>query len=345
MERLEEAERLLAQRSERALAAFYSAEAAGADADRCAAGRWMAQMLEGDLHRAWRESDDIRRRGASDPHRFWDGRSIDGRKVIVRCLHGFGDAIQFLRYATRLRARAASLVVEVPPALFGLARYFDGVEKVISWDDCAPAASEGWEIQLEVMELPYLFRTGLSDLPIAEKYLRMPHRLRRAGAGNTSAHLKVGVVWSAGEWNPARSIPFSMVRRLIESSCCEFWNLQGGAARDEWECLTPSIRLRDADACGRGLVNLAATVLDLDLVITVDTLAAHMAGALGKPAWVLLGYAADWRWMTKRDDSPWYPSLRLFRQAIPGDWEGVINCVQRELETSIKVVKQPWRAA
>jgi hypothetical protein len=266
--------------------------------------------------------------------------------VIVRCLHGLGDTIQFLRYATRLRSRAASLVVEVPPALLELAQYFDGVEKVVSWDECAPAASEEWEIQVEVMELPYLFRTGLSELPIAENYLRMPDHLRGVRASSASAPVKVGLVWSAGEWNPARSIPFSMVRELIESCCCcEFWNLQGGAARDEWQCLSPSTSLRDAHACGSGLVNLATTILDLDLVITVDTLAAHMAGALGRPAWVLLGYAADWRWMTKRKDSPWYPSLRLFRQAVPGDWEGVINCVQRELEAWTKAVTQLRRAA
>lgn len=99
----------------------------------------------------------------------------------------------------------------------------------------------------------------------------------------------------------------------------------------EWMGLPPSERLRDGAEFGIGLLNLAAIICNLDLVITVDTLAAHLAGALGKPAWVLLNYAADWRWMTDRRDSPWYPSIRLFRQPSPGNWDTVINVVQQEL--------------
>jgi hypothetical protein len=344
-DRLEEAEALLARGSDAALAAFYFAEVAGADADRCAAGRWRAQILVGDFTGAWLECDAIRRRGAFDPHRFWNGEPIDGRRVILRCLHGLGDTVQFLRFLPQLRGRASSTTVEVPPALLELARCIDGVEHVVSWGDDTLVQPTDWEIQLEVMELPYFFRITLSDLPIARNYLRIPPRWRRGAALGSSARPRIGLVWTAGEWNPERSLPFGLLQQLIEGRDCEFWNLQGGAASDDWGCLSRSERLRGAEACGPGLVNLAATLLDLDLIITVDTLAAHLAGAMGKPAWVLLGYAADWRWMTKREDSPWYPSLRLFRQPSPGDWESVIACVDKELQRWIDRTRRPRLAA
>jgi len=330
-ELLAEAEALLAQRSEKALRVFYQAEVAGANVDTCAAGRWMAQMLAGNFADAWCESDAIWRRGTLDPHRFWNGQPVDGKRVIVRCLHGLGDAVQFLRYLPRLEARAASVVVEVPPALLELAPFIDGVRHVVTWGDRAPLEPPAWDVQLEVMELPYLFRTTLDDLPIAENYLRVSSCKPSRGDLTSSAYPRVGLVWAAGEWNTARSIPFSLVQLLIENCGCEFWNLQGTPASDEWHCLSRSPRLQDAADCRTGVMNLAKTIAELDLVITVDTLAAHLAGAMGRPAWVLLGYAADWRWMTKREDSPWYPSLRLFRQPLPGDWESVIVRITEEL--------------
>lgn len=332
-DQLRHAEALLAARNENSLAAFYFAEVAGADPDRCAGGRWIAQMLKGEFDGAWMECDAIRRRATPDPHRFWDGQPIEGRKVIVRCLHGLGDAIQFLRYVPRLRARAKSVAVEVPPRLYELASYIEGVSEVITWGEFAPISPIHWDVQMEVMELPYLFRTSLHELPLAKDYLRIPASLRSQITFTSSPIPRVGVVWAAGEWNPERSLPFSLARRLFAGPDCEFWSLQAGSANAEWMRLPRSERLRDSTEFGDGLVNLAIIVHDLDLIITVDTLAAHLAGAMGKPVWVLLSHAADWRWMTDRDDSPWYPSIRLFRQPSPGDWETVIDIVQKELRT------------
>ena len=115
----------------------------------------------------------IRLRGAPDPHRFWLGQDIRDRRVILRCLHGYGDAVQFLRYAPRLRELAAHLVVEVPPALVEIASCFDGVHDVISWEGQAKG-NRAWDVQVEIMELPYLFRTEACELPLAERYLRLP---------------------------------------------------------------------------------------------------------------------------------------------------------------------------
>jgi hypothetical protein len=316
---LENARILLKRRDlSAAIAAFNRGEAAGACADSCAGGRWMAHMLAGNFTAAWCESDAIRGRGAPDSHRFWAGEDLSGRRVILRCLHGYGDTVQFLRYAPRIRALASQLIVEVPPAMVELAPFFNGVDEVITWGSGAPAAAPPWDVQVEVTELPYLFRTEAKELPLAADYLHLP---LQAKIGRSSAP-RVGLVWASGDWDRERSIPYRLLQPLLQISECEFWNLQGGWAREE-----SKVRL----CCGEGVLALASAISQLDLVITVDTLAAHLAGAMGKPAWVLLQNAADWRWMTKRRDSLWYSSLRLFRQPSPGDWENTILAVQVEL--------------
>jgi hypothetical protein len=311
---------------------FDAAEWMGADGDRCAAGRWMAAMLQGDFGRAWRESDAIRRRGAPDPHRLWSGDEICGKRVIVRCLHGFGDAVQFLRYASALRARAAEVIYEVAPRFMELARCFDSVNRVITWGKDAPERLPEWDVQMEVMELPYFFRTEMRDLPVAERYLRIPEQARTiaARAMGQSDRIRVGLVWSAGVWNLSRCVPFRVLAPILKSEEFEFWNLQG-----EGESVEPPAGdrglLREVSGCRNNLLTLAAVISQLDLVITVDTLAAHLAGALGIPAWVMLQYAADWRWMTGTSESPWYKSLRLFRQPRPGDWLSVVGEIRASL--------------
>jgi ADP-heptose:LPS heptosyltransferase len=191
-----------------------------------------------------------------------------------------------------------------------------------------------WQKQIEVMELPYYFRTTLSDLPLAEEYICLPDEVRMgaAQAMGLSGLPRVGLVWAAGKWNPARSVPFAQFARLLDIEACEFWNLQGGAEHEAWKAVPPEPRMRDAEECGDGLLTLAAVIGEMDLVITVDTLAAHLAGAMGKPAWVLLQHTADWRWMKDRSESAWYPSLRLFRQPAQDDWGWLIARVHDELQ-------------
>lgn len=331
---LQKAEERLARRDlPAAFAAFNEAEKLGARADRCAGGRWMAFMLQGDFEAAWCESDAIRRRAAPDAHRFWNGQDIRGKRVIVRCLHGFGDAVQFLRYAPALRSRASEVIFEVPPRLVELAPHFDGVDRVITWGDRAPQRAPHWDVQMEVMELPYYFRTVIDELPRATQYLRPPGeaRARIAERMGHSRRPRVGLVWSAGQWNQTRNLPFHLLAQLLDNAEVEFWNLQGVDSRDE-EPYTHQSGLREIMEYRDSILALAAAISQLDLVITVDTLAAHLAGALGVPAWVLLQFAADWRWMTGTTESPWYPSLRLFRQARQNDWQFVIDDVGRALQ-------------
>lgn len=311
-----------------ALACFYNAEAKGSDRDRCAAGRWMVHMLRGDFAAAWQESDAIRARGAPDPNRVWNGEDISGRRLIIRCLHGLGDTVQFLRYAAQLNNRAAKVIWQVSPAMKHLARYFHGVEHVVTWEDKCEEGYD-WDMQIEVTELPYVFRTTTAELPIASRYLTLPSSmsLRAAREMGASTIPRIGLVWGAGSWNAARSVPFALLRPLFEIAGCEFWNLQGGALRRS----CAGMALRESAACNDGVLRLASVMSQLDLVISVDTLAAHLAGSLGTPVWLMLQHAADWRWMESRSDSPWYPSLRNFRQPGPGAWADVVRIVEHKL--------------
>ena len=327
---LQSAEELLQMRElKAALAAFDVAEANGADADRCSAGRWMAHMFAGDFTSAWHESDLTRARGMHDPHRFWNGENIDGKRVIIRCLHGFGDAVQMLRYLPLLRERCAHIIVEVPPRLLELAPYLAGAGEVITWGDDAPTVPPAWHVQAEVMELPYLFRTVVHDLPLAIGYIQVPEaaRQRVSLAMGPSIRPRIGIVWAASEWDVTRCLPMDCVGRLTATEGIEFWNLQGGAKHDAALREPALAGVHDAKSFGYSVLTLAAVIEQLDLIITVDTLAAHLAGALGKTAWVLLQHAADWRWMHARSDSPWYPTLRLWRQLAPGDWSGMVEQV------------------
>lgn len=289
-------------------------------------------MRAGDFRAAWQLSDAIRARGLPDPHRFWHGEPLARACLIVRSLHGYGDAVQMLRYAPMLQQLAASVVYEVPPALLELAPCFPGVDNVITWGDQAPAHPPAFDVQVEIMELPYLFRTESAGLPVATRYLHLPQALltRTASRIGSKAAPRIGLVWAAGEWNPTRSIPVVCLAPLLALPGVEFWNLQGGEARTQLTSLSQLIPDQTL-ITGPGIPALAATIAHLDLVITVDTLAAHLAGALGKPAWLLLEHTADWRWQTTRTDTPWYPTLRLFRQPTPGDWPGLIAQVRQAL--------------
>lgn len=333
---LARAEALFDQRRlEAALDCFNIAERNGADPDRCAGGRWLAWMLLGKSEEAWQESDAIRRRNSYDPHRFWNGESIRGKRVIVRCLHGFGDSVQFLRYIPALREVATHVMIEVAPRFVELACCISGIDDVITWGEHAPGAPPEWDVQIEVTELPYFFRTQVRDLPMATEYIRIPPRLiRSAGQVFARDHRPaIGVVWSSGEWDLSRAMPIHFVKNIVSRSNGTFWNLQGGMIRAEWTSVGDASNLRDAPqfCADCGLLPLAAFISHLDLVITVDTLAAHLAAALGRPTWLMLQHAADWRWMVERDNSPWYPSMRLFRQTRQGDWASVAEDVTHAL--------------
>src|SRR6266567_5619107 len=191
-----------------ALKCFQHAESAGHDPDSCASARWMCWMLLGDFESAWRESDAIESRGAHDPNQFWDGTNLTGKCVMVRCLHGLGDAIQYARYLPLLRHQASHLIVEAPPDLVCLFEPLDSIDEVITWGEAAPESQPHWEAQIEITELPRYFRSTSDNLPCNVPYLFVPEHLvtlsqDRLGA---SASMRTGLLWQSSSWNPARSL-------------------------------------------------------------------------------------------------------------------------------------------
>jgi hypothetical protein len=297
---------------------------------------WMTHMRAGRFEQAWQVSDRLRalQPGGADPElprhlqRIWDGRPLEGR-VLVRCYHGLGDTIQFARYLPLLRAQARAVMLWVQPALMSLMAQIPGVDQVLPLHDGTPDVE--FDADVELMELPYAFRTAIDTIPGTVPYLSAPpFPVRRAARVNDPGHLAVGLVWRAGDWAPHRSIPLATLAPVTALPVS--WHvLQGRAGLDE----CPS---DFGFVCGTDSVDEAASVIrSLDVLITIDSMPAHLAGALGTPVWTLLPDNADWRWMTDRADSPWYPSMRLFRRRTGDGWEAVVDEVRRELVRVIAV--------
>lgn len=332
---VEHGEALLTARQVRpAIAALDRAELAGADPDRCAGARWHCWMLLGEMERAWRESDAIRARCGSGRQQFWDGSDPAGKRVIVRSLHGFGDAVQNLRFLPALRARAVRVILEVAPELLDLARHAAGVDVVITWGEQAPTVAPQYDIQVEITELPYLLRCDGQELAPKTPYLKLPELLLHAGAEELpmDARPSVGVAWSSSQWDTTRSIPIDTFRAVLAHRDVAFWSLQTAIDNGPWRTLSTEQRWPVRVAGEGSAEQTAAHIAGMDLVVTVDTFVAHVAGALGRPVWLLLKQDADWRWGLDRADTPWYPTMRLFRQRERGDWRPVLNKVGRELE-------------
>jgi hypothetical protein len=246
----------------------------------------------------------------------WNGEALAGRRVLVRCYHGLGDTLQFARFLPRLSACAAALTIEAQAELVPLLRTMPRPARVIPFRRDAPAPRS--ECDVEIMELLHALRVTPEDLPGDVPYL-FPRRLaivqeppspERRGQKRPV----VGICWQAGEWDGARSIPFRLLAPVLKGRELNLVSLQRNA---------PVPRMLHDPLCGSiDVLATASLISSLDLVITVDTMIAHLAGALGRPTWLLLKHDPDWRWMVGRADSPWYPSMRLFRQQRPGDWTG-----------------------
>jgi hypothetical protein len=285
---------------------------------------WMTHMRRGNLAGAWEVNDQLRRTGQvrwnvdvpRHEQQIWDGSPVDGRRVLVRCYHGLGDSIQFIRYAPTLRTRARELFVWAQPRLIPLLASVSGIDRLIPLHDGTVDAD--YDVDVEIMELPYLFRTTLDSIPAHVPYFHVsPEPLDTPSP-------RVGLVWTAGDWAPHRSIPFDLLAPLIEVPVT-WYVLQGGTALGD---------RHDGFGIPAGtcdLVECARVMRSLDLVITVDSMPAHLAGALGTRVWTLLPADADWRWMIHRSDTPWYPTMRLFRQQQPGEWKPVIATVAAQL--------------
>ena len=310
------------------------------DFDECAGDVWYCHMLAGDFDAAWRVADRIEQ---TSPSRVWNGEDFEGRRVLVRCVHGLGDTIQFIRYVRELRRRGAvSVVAQVHPELVDIVSTVPGLDCAITWGPWPPSHMEVEDIEIEVMELPWAFRTPASRVPAPIPYVFVPADLvtRRATRFTAPGCFRAGLIWASSVWDESRTVPLSLLRGTLGAiPGVEFYSLQHGPKHIE-ACASPWLSYEGEQSSN--VLDTAADLMNLDLLIAVDTMAAHLAGALGRPVWLLLKYDADWRWMMGRCDSPWYPAMRLFRQPRPGDWLTPVRSLAAALS---EVSRDPYRAA
>lgn len=293
--------------------------------------RWFAATRRGDFQAAWATSDAVlaaRDAATRDDPRLpyhlrwvWDGRPFDGRRVLVRCYHGLGDTLQFARYLPALRRRAAFVTLEAQPELLDMLVSLPGPDRVRPFRVADPAPPS--ECDIEIMELAHALRAG--PMGEAVPYLSVsPGRVARARA-RIGAGPAIGLCWQAGGWDPDRSVPLARLTPILAGR--RLVSLQRGPAAGE-ACapafLNPGDRSTD-------VAETAALIAAVELVITVDTMVAHLAGALGRPVWLLLKRDADWRWGEDRAGSPWYPTMRLFRQRRAGDWDAPLDALAADL--------------
>lgn len=279
---------------------------------------WVAAMRAARYDEAWAISRTSR--GARDPAQrddpslpyhlrwVWDGSDPSGRHVLVRCYHGLGDTIQFARYLPSLAKRAVSLTLEVQARLAPLLSGIPGVDRIVPFDPARPLPPA--ECTLEITELDAVLQIAPSAL--AEPYLAPAHAARTSGT--------FGICYGAGDWDPCRSVP----PELFAPLCRQFPCVTLMAEPTTLDVLNP-------EGCPFDVTATAALLADVDLVITVDTMIAHLAGAMGRPTWLLLMAEPDWRWAPDQAGSAWYPSMRLYVQPRPGDWTAVLARVEKEL--------------
>jgi hypothetical protein len=287
------------------------------------ARQWIEAASMGDFTSAWAASDLLRlaRIDYSNRERWcrplWDGSPIDNRDVLIRCWRGLGDAIHFIRYAPLVRSRASSLAVEAPTALLPLLRTVQGIDRLVELDQ-SEFGGEGY-VEIETTELPYVFRTTLDTIPCRIPYLHLPgHPLQM-----DKPQLTFGLCWCGGPYDLRRSMHLSDLEPLSALPEASFYQLQRGTALRE--IAGAPFRFRNPTDCSMDLYTTAALIKSLDLVVSVDTMVAHLAGALGKKVFLLLQADSDWRWLRNREDSPWYPTINLLRQSQAGDWGPVVS--------------------
>jgi hypothetical protein len=289
--------------------------------------KWMHYMRNGMFEKAWQVSDKVlaQRIGQAQHHLprhqqgIWIGASLIDKRVLIRCYHGLGDTIQFIRYAPMVKAIAKEVIVWAQPELIPLLKSVTGINKLLPLHDGELEAE--YDVDVEVMELPFIFRTSVGNIPAKIPYLYTP-----VNAMCDKSRMAVGLVWKAGGWDERRDVPFEHLMPLFDIPGIDLYILQYNPRAAGW---------REGYGIYPGSFELstyAAMVAGLDLVISVDSMPVHLAGALGVPVWTMLQADADWRWMRHRNDSPWYPTMRLVRQDEQGVWQPVVNRIARALE-------------
>jgi tetratricopeptide (TPR) repeat protein len=311
-----------------ALACYERALALKPDHAKAHLNRSLALLLTGELDEGWREYEwrfavNVYDRRFDRP--LWSGESLAGTSILIHAEQGFGDTLQFVRYVPAVAERGGRVVLEVPAPLVRLARTVAGASEVVAAGDPLPA----FDCHCPLLSLPRVFKTNLTTIPKPVPYLSVPAEASAAWAERIPAipGLKVGVVWAG---TTVGAIDLRTLQPLWEVNGVSWFSPQAGDRSGDISSLG-GVKIADLSPWLTDFAETAAAVCRLDLVISVDTSVAHLAGALGRPTWLLLRYPPEWRWLLEREDSPWYPSARLFRLRKEGDWSFVAREVAAAL--------------
>ncbi len=304
-------------------------------------------LSQGQFERGWKEYEwrwQLKDRkplpeGFGQP--LWDGKDLGGRRILMHGEQGCGDVIQFSRYAALVAERQGTVILGCPEALRPIMETVPGVAEVVTSRENHPP----FDVHAPLMSLPAILGTTVETVPRQIPYLRAPEPKASSSTWiiNDLPGLKVGLVWAAESASlntQLRSVGLNHLAPLSELAGIHWHSLQVGCAADELATSAFAGQIADWGHRFTDFGDTARAIGELDLVISVDTCVAHLAGALGKPVWSLLPFDVDWRWMLRRTDSPWYPTMRLFRQGKRGDWPEVV----RQIGLALRELAKPASA-
>lgn len=307
--------------------------------------RAILRLSEGDYPRGWEDLESrwevapklLSPRGFPEPQ--WRGEDIFGKTILLHAEQGWGDTLQFCRYATMVAARGARVILEAPQPLVRLLGSLEGVDQIVT----AGAALPDFDVHCPLLSLPLAFGTTLSAIPGRQPYLQPDPMLARAWRERLGPRrrLRVGLFWAGNplNWliNRRRDIPLDALAPLAGLDV-DFVSLQVGSGHADLRRVAQANwggpNIQDPTGLLTDFAETAALVANLDLVVSVDSAVVHLAGALGKPVWVLNRFDACWRWLRNHETSPWYPTARIFGQPRSGDWASVIADVRSAMEVS-----------
>ena len=297
----------------------------------------MLWLLTGDFPRGWPEYQWRWKAKPSECRDFsqplWDGQPLEGRTILLHAEQGRGDTIQFVRYAALVKQRGAVVIVECPRPLLSLLTSCAGIDRLVARGEELPP----FDVQAPLLSLPGIFQTALGEIPATIPYLFADPVLVEHWRQELSgiAGFKIGIAWQGNPKYPSdrdRSLPLGCFEPLARCCGVQLLSLQKDFGTEQLQEVAQRFPVIDLgsrlDEASGAFMDTAAVMMNLDLVVTSDTAVAHLAGALGVPVWVALPLVPDWRWLLDRSDSPWYPTMRLFRQERRGDWPGVFRRIE-----------------
>ena len=321
-----------------ALACFDRALALKAEYAQAHLNRALILLVRGNWEQGWPDYEYRQKTDRIAASRYdcplWNGEPLAGQTIVLRCEQGLGDTIQFARYARLLKQRGATVVLECQKALVPLMQSCPGIDHLVTAADERPAV----DVQVPLLSLPRIFKTDVDNVPADIPYLHAAPALvehwRQRIRG--LAGLKVGIQWQGSRGfrsDRYRSFPLRCFASLAELGDVQLVSLQKGDGTEQIAAagFTVLDLADELDVASGPFMDTAALMKNLDLVITCDTAIGHLAGALGVAVWVALPLAPDWRWLLGRDDTPWYPTMRLFRQTRLDDWSDVFQRIRAAL--------------